>query len=325
MKKTLVAMAVLAAASAAQAQSNVTLYGLVDLWVGSLKTETLGVGDSVTRLDSGGFNSSRFGLQGSEDLGGGLKAVFKLEQGFRADTGVQSAAGTAFGRQSYLGLEGGFGGVYFGKVWTAMDDVVGASNPVFDSAFAPQSQIGVLYNTYAGNPGNSIKYVSPDFGGITFGATHSLDEVAGVSADITDFSLSYAGGPLAVNFAYQVQNGTPDDIKLTHLGATYDFGFVKAIAAYGNTKEGAARARDITIGADIPLSPALTLSAGYLTTDFNAAAGNGESSGFGISAKYSLSKRTFVYAGLVDVENEDAAGVKQLESRLYAVGLQHRF
>lgn len=328
MKKSLVALAVLAAAGAAQAQSSVTLYGLMDLWVGSTKSGLNA--DSVTKLDSGGFNSSRWGIQGSEDLGGGLKGVFKLEQGFRADTGVQSVSGSAFSRQSYVGLEGGFGGVYLGNAWTAMDEVIGATNPVFDSAFSPLAGMGLantasVYNTYEDNPGNLIKYVSPSFGGFSFGATHSLDENSAAKTDQTDISVSYADGPLAVNFAYQVQRKAADDLKLTHLGASYDFGAFKLIGAYGQVKEGAPKSRDLGIGVDFPLSPALTLSAGYGTLDENAAAGDFEASSFGVAVKYQLSKRTFTYAGVRTAKEENAAGTKTDENRIFAVGIQHRF
>ncbi|MEO5660098.1 MAG: porin, partial [Polaromonas sp.] len=93
MKKNLIALAVLAASGVASAQSNVTLYGLVDVYFGSTRTKVSQPGVANTSLrqtvvNSGGFNTSRFGFKGSEDLGGGLKANFLLEGGFNADTGV---------------------------------------------------------------------------------------------------------------------------------------------------------------------------------------------------------------------------------------------
>lgn len=96
MKKNLIALAVLAASGVASAQSSVTLYGLVDAYVGTsrVKLSSPGVATSSTRqtvMDSGGFNTSRFGLKGSEDLGGGLKANFMLEAGFNVDTGAANS------------------------------------------------------------------------------------------------------------------------------------------------------------------------------------------------------------------------------------------
>ena len=98
MKKSLIALAVLASvAGVAQAQSSVQLYGIVDLVLHKDK-------GASAALTSGGVSGSRWGLKGSEDLGGGLKANFLLEQGFDADTGALSTAGTAFSRQSYVDL-----------------------------------------------------------------------------------------------------------------------------------------------------------------------------------------------------------------------------
>lgn len=326
MKKSLIALAVLGSvAGVAQAQSSVTLYGIVDVYLGSSKS---GIGaSSVTRLDSGGFNGSRFGLKGSEDLGGGLKAVFALEQGFSADTGVANTfngASTSFNRQSYVGLAGGFGTVTFGNVWSSMDDVLGASNGAFDSVFSPAGSVGAVNGLYVDRPRNAIKYQSNDFGGFSAGFTHGLDENTAISADVTDFSLTYAAGPVAAALAYQVQNG-PIDLKLTHLGGSYDLGVAKILASYGNTKFGSAKINDYQVGVDVPLSPALTVSASYAMSDDNAAAGDFERAGFGIALEYKLSKRTKVYGGVVSTKEEDAAGVKVDENRLYAVGIQHRF
>ncbi|MBT9465770.1 porin [Hydrogenophaga sp.] len=332
MKKSLIALAVLGSvAGVAQAQSSVTLYGIVDVYLGSSKS---GIGaSSVTRLDSGGFNGSRFGLKGSEDLGGGLKAVFALEQGFSADTGVANTfngASTSFNRQSYVGLAGGFGTVTFGNVWSSMDDVLGASNAAFDSVFSPAGYVAAVNGSYVDRPRNAIKYQSNDFGGFSAGFTHGLDENTTANTDVTDFSLSYAAGPVAANLAYQVQNGVVvpgfvNDLKLTHLGGSYDLGVAKILASVGNAKYGSFKTNDYQVGVDVPLSPALTLSASYAMSDDNAAAGDSERAGFGIAVEYKLSKRTKVYGGVVSTKDEDAAGVKTDENRLYAVGIQHRF
>ncbi|MFD2273855.1 porin [Undibacterium arcticum] len=113
MKKTLIALAVLGSiAGVAQAQSNVTIYGVVDL---GLAHENNG-STSLTRMDDGGLNGSRLGFKGSEDLGGGLSAIFfNLKNGFTADTGAQADAAKLFNRQSFIGLTGGFGTVKFGR------------------------------------------------------------------------------------------------------------------------------------------------------------------------------------------------------------------
>lgn len=329
MKKSLIALAVLGSvASVAQAQSAVTLYGIVDLWVGRASTTnaTTDVKSSTTQMTSGGVSGSRWGLMGSEDLGGGLKGIFKIESGFAADTGTGSGGPN---RQSYLGLEGGFGTVTLGNTWTAMDDILGAANSGFDSALSASNTVLVVPEEYAGNPGNTIKYVSPSFGGISAGFSHSLKEAALPTGHggITDFSLSYGAGPIAANFAYQVQKpaGAGDDLKLTALNGSYDLGVAKLLASYGQAKEGADKATDIQIGADVPLSSALTLSAGYAQSKDDGA---GKRTGFGVAASYSLSKRTSVYAGARSSKAKDGStlldGVSDKAS-VYAVGLKHTF
>jgi predicted porin len=321
MKKSLIALAVLAASGAAMAQSSVTLYGIADVWVGSVKD---GVGaSSLTKLDSGGFSSSRLGVQGSEDLGGGLSAVFKLEGNLGIDTGT--SGGFKFDRQSYVGLSGGFGTVTFGKQWTAMDDVLFNNDYAFDSAFfeAYVSPVLQVHANYAGNPDNTIKY-SNSFGPISGAVSYSLDENNAVKEDVASFSVGYADGPVTANFAYEVKNAAVDE-KLTALNGSYDLGVAKLLAGLGQYKVGASKSTDYFLGADVPLSSAMTLSGGYSNSSDNAAAGDGERSGFGVAVNYLLSKRTNVYAGYSKSKAENAAGAKTNEFSLLAVGVRHTF
>lgn len=329
MKKSLIALAVLgAAAGAAQAQSAVTLYGIVDLWAGRASNTVEGVKSSATLMESGGVSGSRWGLKGEEDLGGGLKAVFKIESGFKADTGIGNGGPN---RQSYLGLAGGFGTVTFGNTWTAMDDVLGASNSGFDSALSASNLVLAVPALYESNPGNTFKYVSPSFGGISAGFSHSLKEVAAVTGHegITDFSVSYGAGPIAANFAYQVQKQAGDDLKLTALNGSYDLGVAKLLASYGQAKEGSDKATDFQIGADVPLSAALTLSVGYAQSKDGGSLGDGKRTGFGVAAAYSLSKRTTVYGGFRNAKAKNGAELLDddgsSKATVYAVGLKHTF
>lgn len=330
MKKSLIALAVMAASGAAMAQSNVTLYGIVDLWVGSMKSGLNA--DSKTVMESGGVSGSRWGLKGSEDLGGGLKAVFKIESGFNADTG---AGNSGPNRQSYVGLAGGFGEVTIGNVYSAMDDVVGASNSGFDSALSASSAVlavnhGNGIGGYNDKPKNAFKYVSPSFGGFSGGFSYSLDETTNTKENQTDFSLSYAAGPIAANFAYEVQgdNTGSDDLKLTALNGSYDFGMAKLLASYGQSKLASAKSTDFQIGVDVPLSAALTVSAGYAQSKDNDAAtvttGEDKRTGYGIAAAYGLSKRTTVYGGFRTSEAK-LNGTKVDEDRVIAVGIKHTF
>ncbi|HEX5785343.1 MAG TPA: porin, partial [Burkholderiaceae bacterium] len=137
MNKSLIALAVLATSSAAMAQSSVTLYGRVDLSVGGLKELGKGSQSQMFQGGAGGLTTSRWGVRGAEDLGGGLKAVFKLEQRLNATTGEIQAP--AFKAESSVGLSGDFGKVVAGRMTTVYDDIrsLGNSNNLWDSAFTP--------------------------------------------------------------------------------------------------------------------------------------------------------------------------------------------
>lgn len=329
MKKNLIALAVLAASGASFAQSSVTVYGLADVWVGSVKTETAGGGTSTTQMTSGGVSGSRWGLKGSEDLGGGLKANLLLEQGFALDSG-SATAGQAFSRQSYVGFSGGFGEVKLGKVWTAYDDVSGASDAMFDSgALAPMNVI-FRSTSYIGNGGNTIYYASPEMSGFAGAFSYGLDENVAAAAKITSLNVTYAAGPVAAQFGYQVEGlaATSNDTKFIRLGGTYDFGMAVAKLTYGKvTNVGNASGADTTeyqLGVDVPVGSALTLSASYAKSDDNAALGNQSRSGVGLAAAYTLSKRTFLYTGYTHNKFSQPAASDDTVSA-FAVGVQHKF
>jgi predicted porin len=301
MKKSLIALAVLGSvAGFAQAQSSVSVYGIVD----AVLHKDKGVPAALT---SGGVSGSRLGFKGSEDLGGGLKANFLLEHGFNVDTGTQGAEGKSFNRQSYVGLSGGFGELKLGNVYTAYDDIAGATNSVFDSVLAPE-QIMTSYATYTSRPGNNVHYSSPSMGGVSGAVSTNIKEGGtGVSA----FHVKYEGGPLFAGVAYQKEGET----KFTRLLGSYDLGAVKLLAGYGNTKAGGDKTTDMNFGADVPLGANLTLSAGYASSKADGAE---RASGLGLGVAYSLSKRTTVYGGFLDTKN---AG----PDTRYGFGLKHTF
>ncbi|GAB4396868.1 MAG: porin [Rhodoferax sp.] len=348
MKKSLIAMAVLAASGASFAQSNVTLYGLADVWFGSVKTERGGASLTQTVMQSGGVNGSRWGLKGSEDLGGGLKANFKLEQGFSLDTGKAKdlapkidgspeAGNAAFARYAYVGLSGGFGEVKFGKTGTAYDDVSGASDAVFDSALAPMNSVFTSVN-YNWNPANTIYYQAPNMGGFSGAISYSLGEdktpTTGASS-LTSLNLTYEHGPLALQFGYQVEDivntpAKPNDVKFLRLGGSYDFGMATAKLTYGKTtsignKDGY-DAKEFQVGVDVPVSSALTLSASYAKSDDSNPAGVFEPSrkGYGLAAAYTLSKRTFLYGGYRS-NTETQQNAPDNKDSVFAIGIQHKF
>ena len=271
MKKNLIALAVLAASGVASAQSTVTLYGLADVYVGTLKTNSVrqtGVNLANPAGGSGGgFNTSRFGFKGSEDLGGGLKANFVLEAGFDPSTGAANNytnpftganSNAIFGRQSWVGLSGGFGELKLGKMWTPFDEVKGSGAAAFDAnIFAPAANVWVS-NNYSDRPGNAIYYSTPNFSGFSAAGMVSQGENKGATVKagaIGSINVQYAGGPFAAALAYQQERQgslTPgvnlNKVKYTQLNASYDLQVVKLLAAYGNRKDGGDKTNEYQIG-----------------------------------------------------------------------------
>lgn len=325
MKKSLIALAVLAASGAAMAQSSVTLYGVVDVWVGSINT-TLN-GKSQTKLDAGGVSGNRIGFKGTEDLGGGLKANFVLEQGFSADDGT--AAG-GFNRQSWVGLSGGFGEVQLGNSYAAYDDISGAAFTSFDSALSAEA-FAFKSTGYTARPHNNFKYISPSFGGFSGAVSYSLDENDAVKQEVTSVQGQYANGPLFVGVAHQIDfAGGAFDPSFTRINASYDLGVATLLANYGLVSQTAmlapkatAKTNEFSLGANVPMG-ALTLSGGVAYSKDNTVAGGEKRTGVSLAGSYSLSKRTSVYGG-VNVMTGKTAGVKTSEASLYAVGVRHAF
>jgi predicted porin len=306
MKKSLIALAVLGSvAGVAQAQSTVSVYGVVDAVIHKDK-------GSAVKLTSGGVSGSRLGFKGTEDLGGGLKANFLLEHGFNVDTGTQRTAGSSFDRQAYVGLSGGFGEIKLGKMWTAYDDISGATNSVFDSVLSPNN---VWASTgYTANPSNGIYYASPSMGGVSGAFSTNLKE--GSQNQSTAFHVKYEGGPIYAGVAYQVDKTAAGDTKFTRLNGSYDLGAAKLLAGYGKVSAFGAKTTDLSFGADVPLGANLVLSAGYASSKPD---GGERARGIGLGVAYSLSKRTTVYGGFVDTDKSS------FPEQRYGFGVKHTF
>ena len=329
MKKSLIAMAVLAAAGAASAQSSVQLYGVADVWFGSLKSQDkIGgvlVGERQTGLYDGGVSNSRWGLKGSEDLGGGLKAIFTLEQGFSLDNGA-SAGG--FDREASVGLAGNFGTVKLGKQYNAFDDVSGAASTLFDSDLAPINNV-FKSTAFAANDNNTVKYISPSFSGFTGAVSYSFAEDKGATTDANnDYALSgqYANGPLALGVGYAVNDtGAAKNDKAFRLNGSYNLGVATLKASYGKVSTPASHSNEYEIGVDYPVASNLVLSAGYAASKEETPRQQiGKSNGFGVAAAYLLSKRTTAYAGVRSTKLDNVVGA-DVTTNLYAVGVKHAF
>ena len=346
MRKNLIALAVLAASGVASAQSTVTLYGIADVWVGSAKSADL----RQTLIGSGGVDESRFGFKGSEDLGGGLKAHFVLEQGFQIDTGAAGksinnfkldsttpsgfAESTAtFSRQAHVGLSGGFGEARIGKTLTPFDDINGLTRPAFNSVLSPDSGVwlGTLYQV---NPDNTLYYATPDFSGFSGAASYSLGEnktAAASAGRVVSAHLKYEGGPVYAGLAYQAEkfDGSAATAKFTRLNGSYDLGVVRLLAGYSHVASQfvhGSKTKEFEIGADFPVSSALTISGGYAHSRTSDIVGINDTQrkGYSLAAAYSLSKRTYLYGG-VQASKGTQEGSPDVKADLYAVGIHHTF
>jgi predicted porin len=345
MKKSILAIAVLGAfAGAASAQTNVSIYGVADAGI-SYKDSGAATNAKTWGVDSGMQSGSRLGFKGTEDLGGGLSAIFTLENGFTIDNGAlgQSTPTTTrlFGRQAWVGLNGGFGAVKFGR---QNNPIRGALEAVDPFGIGLAGNIINVFNAYGERADNTINYATPNFSGFSGQLAYSLGEVAGNNSAGRQLGLSagYANGPINVLVAHHNQKlltGTPattpnGDAKTTMLGGTYDFGVAKAHAAFAVNKGEAANgvtsvdSRDAMLGVSAPLGAAGVVLASYIRRDDKLVA-NRDASQWALGYTHELSKRTNLYTSYARVKNERLATVGGAaagnDPSTFNVGLRHKF
>lgn len=345
MKKSLIALAVLAASGAAMAQSSVTLYGRVDAALAGTKTELNGVGETQTGIQNGGaagLTTSRWGFKGSEDLGGGLKANFVLENRFNVDDGSLNSSSRLFHGNSYVSLSGGFGEVKLGRTYTSFDDAraLANSNNLWDSAFTPTGDVYGAGGDYAGRGDNQIRYDSPKFGGFSGSASYAFGEnkdtpVLGTASSVAALNLMYANGPVAVAYGHQTEEaqGTGAKNKYNALSGAYNFGVAALSAGYNERKGDAGLAKpgkdkEYSLGVNVPMN-AFAFSAGYAHSEYENGAITETGKGWGLGAKYSLSKRTTLYTGYKNTKIDNsviAEGVRgERKVTLISAGVRHDF
>jgi predicted porin len=311
------------------AQSSVTLYGLVDASVGSFQNAGAA---RIKKEQSGNMTTSFFAFKGTEDLGGGLKAMFNLESFIGADTGqVLGRTSTTFwDRQSNVGLGGGFGSIFLGNNTTDLF-IQGLSYNPFGSSMAFSPTMRHLFSAY-GTAGagatswlNSVQYFSPTFSGFSFGLQGAAGEGTGKSSYAG--SLSYAGGPIEFGAAYQrYRSSAATDDKTWDVGGTYDFGVVKLYAQYGKSEEVLAavpfEAKFYQVGAKVPLGGgAILASYGHDKFDVTGTSvGDYTNKVFSGGYDYFLSKRTDLYAVYM---LDKKTGVSN--GNTFAAGIRHRF
>ncbi|RQS17701.1 porin [Burkholderia sp. Bp8992] len=251
--KKIIATSILAAfAASAHAQSTVTLYGLID--EGFDFTNNVR-GGKVFELQSGFVQGSRWGVKGAEDLGGGLKAIFQLENGFNVNNGRLGQGGLMFGRQAYVGLANDqFGTVTFGRQYDSLVDYLAQTTANGNWAgymFSHPYDNDNTDNTFRVN--NTIKYASPNLSGFQFGGTYSFSNDTNF-ANNRQYSAGaqYANGGLLIAAAYlqannpsataggAINNGGDENfvaqrLRIFGAGVNYSFGPATMGFAYTNT------------------------------------------------------------------------------------------
>ena len=298
MKKSLIALAVLAASGVAMAQSSVTLYGVVDAGFG----KQTGSSAQMFSAHRGNNGDSRLGVRGVEDLGGGLKASFVMEQGINVEDGANTAA-KPFQRNAWLALQGGFGRVQMGRTLSpsfygvAAWELTGAANyTAVGNQFgwggnATRHDSMFQYTFATGAFSSTLGYVfKPDNGG---NAKYDLNAI-------------YQNGPIVASVVYGKTNGANASWGI---GGSYDFGSFKVAGGWHDTTT---PRKGFSIGATVPVG------AFALTADIARVTATGfKETDYVIEAKYALSKRTFAYGAI----HRDG-GPKITTS---SIGIRHNF
>ncbi|MBB2930629.1 porin [Paraburkholderia silvatlantica] len=326
-----VSLAALCASGSVWAQSSVTLYGIIDE---GLTFSNNQLGKQSWQMQSGISQGSRWGLLGTEDLGGGLSAVFRLENGFDINSGKLLQQGREFGRAAYVGLASNrFGTLTLGRQNELMGDYVGqyTANGNWGILFPHPGDLDNTGIDFRVN--NAVRYASPVFYGVQAGAVYGFGNVAGqMNRDaVKSFGVKYAGGPLALAAAFTTidhpAEAVPEGVwtstnvidgnygiaaaKYQSFGfaGQYTFGAAKVAAIYTNTRF---MGLDPTLGAKIGghvtfqifevvgsyfITPALQLGTGYSYTEGEVSANSQKPKyhNFDAIADYFLSKRTDAY------------------------------
>ena len=340
--------------SAYAQSSNLTVYGVNDIGISRISNIK---GHASNELTSGLVNTSRIGFRGTEDLGGGLSAIFNLEAGTALDTGGAGSSSSFWNRASFLGLRSSsFGTITLGKQRTAIFDVMGNFSgqsyfggsaariegaPVAGSTLAIQG-----FNNRIGTdrPDNSIKYTSASFSGLKFHGMWGFGEVKGSNnaARYIDVGASYKNGPVQLGASYVNQKcNLPEGCSPTQkndtvwaIGGAYDFGVARVLGYYSSEKNArfnrGANADTYTINVVVPVDQ-WSLVAGFQRLN-DKTTPNQDINQYNLIAIYKLSKRTSLY-GMAARQTVSNGGIAALTSgvssngsqNLFSLGIRHFF
>jgi predicted porin len=318
-------------APSAFAQNSITLYGIIDAAVQYANTG----GHTVVRQDTSSVAPSRWGLTGQEDLGGGYKAVFKLENGFNVNNGTIAGNGALFNREAWIGIRGPFGQIQLGNNYTPLFltyvnyslgelNTLAWGNATNNYVFVPSARTA-----------NSVRFTSSVLGGFTLRALYArgTNGVSGAPASLGDTAsagLNFKVGGFSADADYLQQRFastatlTPTTSVQTGryylFAASYDFGFVKPSALYQMHRNAGGLTTSISSAFASPDHDFYEVNAlfqnvfgsfGSVLVSFGQyflkSNGDGDSTSYAIRYDYHLSKRTGVYAGIAEVRNHSKA------------------
>lgn len=353
MKKSLIALAIMAAAGAASAQSSVTLFGIVDVAVSHYSVSG---GEHLNALTSNGYNSDRLGFRGTEDLGGGLAASFWLEGALSPDDGTKS--GLSFTRRSTVSLSGNWGELRLGRdyvptFWnlTVFDPfgTNGVGTVVgFKAKLAAASvAAGTTLSTDAVRADNMVQYfLPPNLGGFYGQVSYAFDEKTTSNfGEYLGTRLGYGSGPFNVAIAFgKVKSGNPaalaqPGVRTWNIGGQWDFGMAKLLGQYDETRIDVGgglepKLHSWLIGGLIPVG-AGEVRLSYSTTKLNDTGANEpQANQWALGYVHNLSKRTALYATYARVSNKDGsdlainsavAGRTNASSSGFDLGIRHSF
>jgi predicted porin len=315
--------------------SGVTFYGVADGFLQSARGAT-----TLNRVQSGGLSGSRFGMRGSEDLGDGLRGIFTLEAGINLDDGTFGQGGIAFGRQAFVGLQGGFGQLTLGRQYSSAyfasndfsafgNNPYGASTGLIGgfaggyepvrgaSATATPPASGATGNGSPTRVNNSVRYETPSFGGLRAGALYGFGEAADSNSQrLVDLYARYSAGPIDAMISHvddqtlAVSPTTPGtDVSVSTIAGGYTIGPVRLLAGYMDVNDRRVANQDgkgYWVGGEYRLDSRNLVRLQYVDNNPNGADNNSRALGLGY--QYDFSRRTAFYSSLTQFRNETNAG-----------------
>lgn len=316
----------------AGAQSNITVYGIVDA---GIVAERGGAAGSVGKVTSGVGSVSRLGIRGTEDLGGGLQALFMLESGMKIDSGASDVANAIANRQALVGLNSRtLGLLTLGRQKNPLYKALGEVGDPFGLGYAGTAKN--LFPLVGSNTrsSNTVAYATPSCQGWSGELSYSLGEQAGSASAGRQYAaaLAYSNGDLNARLVYNRRNSdtaTPavaqEPGRNLLLVAHYNFHVLKAFFAYGQDRgynsavlpsanaygyqtapQASTDSTDLLLGATVPAGARGTIMTSFIHK--NDKQWNQDASQLGIGYSYAWTRRTSTYLAYAKIHNQNGAG-----------------